>query len=296
MGNLRNKKLTFSLRKCKLGLASAIIASSLFAFSQAVSAAETTVITDPNAVIVTDVDTMSDQAVIIDENLVNDQTASEMASNEIDAKLSQPTVPISQAKPGDIISVTEEPSDTTETVEEDANSKVQVIETQTDVINKTLVDLKEIPAQATKPLETTTETEITYQDGSKIINQFDSVIKTTIINYLLENGQTIEKLSDIDLSALGTGKILKVVTDHYDFYIEITTVKEESTTPGNNYPAKPVLTGLHTPQASYNLKVTATEKSAQLPHTGQKDNRVMLYIGLMLATSGLVLRNKAKKD
>ncbi|CAM4078008.1 LPXTG cell wall anchor domain-containing protein [Streptococcus penaeicida] len=36
---------------------------------------------------------MSDQAVIIGENLVNDQTASEMASSEIDAKLSQPTVP-----------------------------------------------------------------------------------------------------------------------------------------------------------------------------------------------------------
>ncbi|MGT2957683.1 hypothetical protein A9Q68_02650 [Streptococcus bovimastitidis] len=474
MENNRNaNRQLFSFRKCQFGLASVLLGLSFISVNQTVNANEVSGSTEIAATeLTTDLDTLSDNTVVTEDNLINGQTASEVANIDIENTINKPVISEDKAVEGDIVSISETPSDITESTEETDNEKVVTYE-GSDVVKTTTI-VKEVSPEPA-PVVTNWESEVTYQDGGKIVNDYEKVIKTTTVEYIkgedivtntqvdtadivfiidhtysmdpsieavknnvkqfvntlaaknlkvrlglidyadakdvnyhnfnnskftndvsafitaldsivIDGGteeptvplsyiseagnydwlndnrfailitdedmdfdtngtpsseETIKKLKmaristtiiadsyvsgdytgiekgtggkiiDLDsdfsdtltkdianwvVTTVNEGKVYKVVTDSYEFYIEITTSEIPATTPGNNYPAKPVLTGLHTPQASYNLKVTATDNKSQLPHTGQENSQIVLYMGIMMATSSLVLGKKNKKD
>lgn len=125
---------------------------------------------------------------------------------------------------------------------------------------------------------------------------YDSLISKT-------NGKFIDIDSDFGLAltsdianwvvtSVQEGKLYKVVTESYDFYIEVITTEMASYTPTPNYQAKlPISKPV---QATHVIEEAKSEN--QLPHTSDSNNKAIAFMGLMASMTSYTLFKTKRKN
>ncbi|PIA85274.1 LPXTG cell wall anchor domain-containing protein [Streptococcus parauberis] len=287
MYHTKDRQQRFSLRKFKLGLGAAIIGlafasqTSIFADTPStttdpISSAAVTPVEQPTAPVETTSTSTNDV-------YLTDQSATDLADAEISAKENLSVEAADQAQIGDVIDVTVDEGETTETEYDDG----VVTEVGTVTVKTTSIA---DPSQVQMAPQTETKTYISdgqYLDGQDWINSYEEIAKTTTIEYVLASNTT-------EWTALGD-KWLKIVTESYDYYVELSAdgdIKDVKKINPSAYKPKQISPTSSTRTQASDEKFTKSE----LPETGDHSQASLAFMGIMMSAIALVLAKKYKHE
>lgn len=214
MKSLFSSKQKFSLRKFKFGLASALIALSIFGLGTTVSADQVQA-TSPAP---------QSQQVAQPASAATTQTpsATEQAAADLQATTSQPIVPADQAQTGDVIDqqVSASPVEVTET--QTATQESATAHATVDVKTTSLADKSE-PVGKQAPVVTVWESQKNTQVDGRPATQQERVVKTQLV-------EVVKGADVVKEEAIGTADIVFVIDHSASMQDEIQSVRDNIAT------------------------------------------------------------------
>lgn len=220
---------------------------------------------------------------IANDVYLTDKSATNLADEEIAAKNDLPIVAADQAKIGDVIDVTIDEGETTETEYDDG------VVTEEGTVTAKTTSIAD-PSQVQMAPQTETKTYISdgqYLYGKDWINSYEEIVKTTTIEYVLASNTA-------GWTAIGD-KWLKIVTEKYDFYVELSAdgeIKDVKKINPSAYKPNQIRPTTATKEETSDEKFTKSE----LPGTGDHAIVSLSFMGMMVSAIALALSKKNKEE
>lgn len=201
MKSFNKKESKFSLRKLSVGLASVTIAviflgtATVFADDNGVSEPSTTEVAVNNdkapmsSAAKTISESFEEDVTVINENLIDGRTATDIVSEEITNAIAQPVVDEEVANVGDVISVETSASDPVITESEEGSTTTATSEATAQIVTTTKADSSEpvgVQEQSTVSYETSGE----YETKSATITEKERVEKATTVEVIKVDNST----------------------------------------------------------------------------------------------------------